>query len=226
MHDKLTAVNWNRAYQRGKYERETAVSFVNDIIRTIGERGLKDKLGFYPGCGNGRNFVPLLDARLNIEGSDISPAAIEQLQARRAVRLTSQLHPHANRGKPRSHRKLTRRRLHDHVPQRRKVRSGDSLLQRGRNPSVDHTALRDCHAATRGFHATCRRHTLGTILQKPRLPRRKRDAGQTPPNIGKRVVSPGEGKQIYDRQTEQANEQNERQTVGVMSAIPQCLGEQ
>lgn len=83
MSKKLTITNWDRAYQQGKYDQEDAIPLVQDIIDTLNEHGLKEKLGFYPGCGNGRNFVPLLDAGFNIEGSDISPVAIGQLKQRR-----------------------------------------------------------------------------------------------------------------------------------------------
>ncbi|HEU4966845.1 MAG TPA: class I SAM-dependent methyltransferase, partial [Candidatus Saccharimonadales bacterium] len=83
MKSNLTITNWDRAYAQGKYDQEGAIPFVQDIIATIKERDLVDKLGFYPGCGNGRNFVPLFDAGLNLEGNDISPVAIEQLKTRR-----------------------------------------------------------------------------------------------------------------------------------------------
>lgn len=83
MSKQLTITNWDRAYKQGKYDQEGAIPLVQDIIDTLNKRGLKDKPGFYPGCGNGRNFVPLFDAGLNLEGNDISPVAIEQLKERR-----------------------------------------------------------------------------------------------------------------------------------------------
>lgn len=82
MSKQLTITNWDRAYQQGKYDQEGPIPLVQDIIEAVSERGLKNKLGFYPGCGNGRNFVPLFDAGLTLEGNDISPIAIEQLKQR------------------------------------------------------------------------------------------------------------------------------------------------
>lgn len=40
-------------------------------------------LGLYVGCGNGRNYLPLVDAGLDIIGLDLSPEAIKQLAGRR-----------------------------------------------------------------------------------------------------------------------------------------------
>lgn len=84
MSKQLTITNWDRAYQQGKYDQEGAIPLVQDIIDAVSEWDLKDKLGFYPGCGNGRNFVPLFDAGLDMEGNDISPVAVEQLKQRRS----------------------------------------------------------------------------------------------------------------------------------------------
>lgn len=82
MSKQLTITNWDRAYQQGKYDHEAPIPLTQDIIVTVSERGLKDKPGFYPGCGNGRNFVPLLDAGLKLEGNDVSPVAVKQLKQR------------------------------------------------------------------------------------------------------------------------------------------------
>lgn len=87
MGNNLTVTNWDSAYRQGKYDQEGAIPFVHDIVTTVKERGLASRLGFYPGCGNGRNFVPLVEAGLQLEGNDISPVAIEQLKERL---------PHAN----------------------------------------------------------------------------------------------------------------------------------
>jgi len=39
--------------------------------------------GLYVGCGNGRNYLPLLDAGLNLIGLDVSPEALRRLVQRR-----------------------------------------------------------------------------------------------------------------------------------------------
>lgn len=41
-------------------------------------------VGLYVGCGNGRNYLPLVDAGLALHGLDISREALDQLSARRA----------------------------------------------------------------------------------------------------------------------------------------------
>jgi cyclopropane fatty-acyl-phospholipid synthase-like methyltransferase len=40
-------------------------------------------VGLYVGCGNGRNYLPLVDAGLNLRGLDVSREAIAQLVDRR-----------------------------------------------------------------------------------------------------------------------------------------------
>ena len=42
-----------------------------------------DGVGLYVGCGNGRNYLPLVDAGLALHGLDISREALDQLLARR-----------------------------------------------------------------------------------------------------------------------------------------------
>ncbi len=74
--------NWDKAYRSGKYEQEDPVAFVSDIVNTLRSKKLHKGLGFYPGCGNGRNLLPLLATGLNIEAIDISAEAIQQLHAK------------------------------------------------------------------------------------------------------------------------------------------------
>ena len=72
------AARWNDEYRRGRYLDDPPVPFVADIVAAVppGTRGL------YIGCGNGRNFVPLAEAGLDLVGVDISADAIAQLGAR------------------------------------------------------------------------------------------------------------------------------------------------
>lgn len=84
MDKNLSLSNWDRAYREGKYNQEGPIPFVRDIIKILSDLGLSGERGFYPGCGNGRNFVPLLDAGLDIQGSDISSVAIQQLKKQRS----------------------------------------------------------------------------------------------------------------------------------------------
>src|SRR5438876_12269945 len=39
--------------------------------------------GLYIGCGNGRNYLPLVDAGLNLYGLDVAPEALRVLARRR-----------------------------------------------------------------------------------------------------------------------------------------------
>lgn len=78
----LVSSNWDRAYHEGKYDQEGPIPFVKDIIKHLNEERQCDGLGFYPGCGNGRNLVPLLKEGLNITANDISEVAIKQLKER------------------------------------------------------------------------------------------------------------------------------------------------
>ncbi len=69
---------WDAEYAAGRYVDEAPVAFVRDIIECC-PRGAR---ALYVGCGNGRNFVPLLEAGLDLVGLDISRAAIDALQVR------------------------------------------------------------------------------------------------------------------------------------------------
>lgn len=72
------AERWDDEYRRGRYAADEPVPFVHDIVAAVpaGAQGL------YVGCGNGRNFVPLVAAGLDLVGIDVSSTAIEQLAAR------------------------------------------------------------------------------------------------------------------------------------------------
>ncbi|HEV2591786.1 MAG TPA: class I SAM-dependent methyltransferase [Gaiellaceae bacterium] len=70
--------SWDAEYSSGRYLGEPPVGFVRDVI-DASPRGART---LYVGCGNGRNFVPLLEAGLDVVGLDISRAAIDALKAR------------------------------------------------------------------------------------------------------------------------------------------------
>ena len=56
------------------------VRFTQDILAAARAAGIT--AGLYIGCGNGRNYLPLTAAGLDLTGVDISAAAITQLTAR------------------------------------------------------------------------------------------------------------------------------------------------
>jgi SAM-dependent methyltransferase len=58
--------------------------FVGRIIDTLrADPSAWSGSGLYVGCGNGRNYLPLLDAGLNLLGLDVSPEALRRLTQRR-----------------------------------------------------------------------------------------------------------------------------------------------
>ncbi len=74
------AAAWDAEYRSGRYATDPPIGFVDDIIATARERNLGR--GVYIGCGNGRNYVPLVEAGLGLIGLDLSQAAIGQLADR------------------------------------------------------------------------------------------------------------------------------------------------
>jgi len=86
------AARWDAEYRGGRYVAEPPLPFVGEVVATL--RAHPEALagvGLYVGCGNGRNYLPLVDAGLNLHGLDISGEALDQLAARRpelAPRLT------------------------------------------------------------------------------------------------------------------------------------------
>ena len=71
---------WDAEYAAGRYAGEPPVGFVADIVAAARDAG--NGRGLYIGCGNGRNFIPLIEAGLDLTGLDISATAIAQLAAR------------------------------------------------------------------------------------------------------------------------------------------------
>ena len=83
---------WDAEYERGRYEGEPPLPFVADILSAAREQGLGNAAGLYIGCGNGRNYVPLVAGGLDLTGLDISAAAIAQLAARAPERRARLIH--------------------------------------------------------------------------------------------------------------------------------------
>jgi SAM-dependent methyltransferase len=74
------AASWDAEYAAGRYAGEPPVAFTRDILAAA--RRATVSSGLYIGCGNGRNYLPLVAGGLDLTGLDISPAAIAQLAAR------------------------------------------------------------------------------------------------------------------------------------------------
>jgi hypothetical protein len=87
----LRSVRWDDEYRGGRYADEEPLPFVRTIVSTLDDHpDVRQHVGLYVGCGNGRNYLPLVDAGLDVEGIDISPEAVRQLEARRPA-LASRL---------------------------------------------------------------------------------------------------------------------------------------
>jgi Methyltransferase domain len=74
------AASWDAEYRSGRYSNEPPVAFTQDVVAAARQAGVAR--GLYVGCGNGRNYLPLVKAGLDLTGLDISAAAISQLAAR------------------------------------------------------------------------------------------------------------------------------------------------
>jgi len=78
------ARRWDAEYRRGRYQDEAAIPFVGEILKTLRADGKAwAGSGLYVGCGNGRNYLALVDAGAKLQGLDVSHEAIRRLRARR-----------------------------------------------------------------------------------------------------------------------------------------------
>jgi SAM-dependent methyltransferase len=82
--DTRAAASWDAEYRGGRYAAEPPLPFVGRILDVLDAHPrTRDAAGLYVGCGNGRNWVPLADAGLDLWGLDVSAEALRQLAARR-----------------------------------------------------------------------------------------------------------------------------------------------
>jgi SAM-dependent methyltransferase len=85
---RLVMRRWNAEYLNGRYADGPPLPFVVDILSILDAHPqVRDGRGLYVGCGNGRNYLPLVDAGLRLCGLDLSLEALRQLAARRPARL-------------------------------------------------------------------------------------------------------------------------------------------
>jgi predicted TPR repeat methyltransferase len=68
--ESLVEKRWNAEYGRGRYSGEAPVEMITRILAAARARNI-DR-GLYIGCGNGRNYLPLRRAGLDLTGIDIS----------------------------------------------------------------------------------------------------------------------------------------------------------
>jgi len=75
MDSKLTAERWDAEYERGRYGHEPPLPFVREIVAALRDQGdSAHGPGLYVGCGNGRNYVPLVEAGL-LRGASATPGS-------------------------------------------------------------------------------------------------------------------------------------------------------
>ncbi len=80
----LTAQRWNTEYRQGRYVDEPPLPFVDTILTTLDQHPLcRQGTGLYIGCGNGRNYLPLVNTGLDLIGLDLSAESLRQLAERR-----------------------------------------------------------------------------------------------------------------------------------------------
>jgi SAM-dependent methyltransferase len=88
MDSRLAATRWDAEYRAGRYACEDPLAFVSDILSALDAHpDVRGNVGLYVGCGNGRNYLPLVDAGLRLYGLDLSLEALRQLAARRTAPL-------------------------------------------------------------------------------------------------------------------------------------------
>ncbi len=76
------AESWNIEYQSGRYRNEGSRTFRRRILAAVREHCLIGSPGLYVGCGNDRNYLPLVAGGLDLTGLDVSSVAIDQLTRR------------------------------------------------------------------------------------------------------------------------------------------------
>jgi SAM-dependent methyltransferase len=84
------AAAWDAEYTAGRYSDDPPVPFTRDILAAARQAGLTR--GLYIGCGNGRNYLPLVSGGLDLTGLDISAVAIAQLTAHAPDRADRLVH--------------------------------------------------------------------------------------------------------------------------------------
>jgi Methyltransferase domain len=83
---------WDVEYAAGRYRDEPPLPFVADILAAAREHDLLGAEGLYIGCGNGRNYLPLVEGGLDLVGLDVSAAALAQLAGRAPERRQRLIH--------------------------------------------------------------------------------------------------------------------------------------
>lgn len=87
MNRPLVSARWDAEYRRGRFAEEPPLPFADEILATLRAAGSPaENRGLYIGCGNGRNYLPLVRSGLRLHGLDLSAEALRQLAIRQRTR--------------------------------------------------------------------------------------------------------------------------------------------
>jgi hypothetical protein len=70
------ATAWDVEYAAGRCRDEPSLPVVADILAAVRAQRLLGQVGLYAGCGNGRNYLPLVAGGLDLVGIDVSAEAL------------------------------------------------------------------------------------------------------------------------------------------------------
>ena len=76
--------SWNAEYVSGRYVDEKPVEFTNHILTVLEQNPeIRRQRGLYVGCGNGRNYIMLAKAGLDLIGLDVSGIGFRQISEKK-----------------------------------------------------------------------------------------------------------------------------------------------
>ena len=81
MNRALVSAHWDAEYRRGRYAEEPPLPFAQEILAALSASPLARSEGLYIGCGNSRNYLPLVKSGLSLCGLDLSAESLRQLAA-------------------------------------------------------------------------------------------------------------------------------------------------
>lgn len=81
---------WDDEYASGRYADDSPLEFARQVTAEIQRSDLRDSRGLYVGCGNGRNYIAMSNAGLDMVGLDMSSIGLEQI-ALKEPRLAGRL---------------------------------------------------------------------------------------------------------------------------------------
>ncbi len=82
MSQSLASACWDAEYRNGRYAEDPPIPFTDVILAHLRARSLDQSAGLYVGCGNGRNYLPLVRSGLQLYGLDLSAESLRQVAAR------------------------------------------------------------------------------------------------------------------------------------------------